>query len=263
MPRWCVGLISVLALFLLGAAAPEAGAPAERPAKPDRWGPIVVGTDDAGLPGKPKTPPAAPPAAKAAGEIRVDEKTKTVRIPVAPTRAKGVVEWLLASGKKHAATSVLVTEHAAKDLAAALAKAGLAPGVRPEPVGEDRAKLPSGQAVEIALVSKGADGKETRTPAAKFLSPKSTGEPLGEGAWVYVGPQVLREGDVDLLVTELSGSIVTTNLRDQTAMIYWVPKSPPDAQLYVAAFYASSATLPGEKEKCELEIRPVGEQLKK
>ena len=67
-----------------------------------------------------------------------------------------------------------------------------------------------------------------------------------------------REG-----VTELSGSIVTTNLRDQTAMIYWVPKSPPDAQPYVAAFYASGATLLGEKEKCELEIRPAGEQLKK
>lgn len=263
MPRWCVGLISVFAPFLLGAAAPEAVAPAERPAQPDRWGPIVVGTDDGDVPGKPRTPAAAPAPAKAAGEIRVDEKTKTVRIPVAPTRAKGVVEWLLASGKRHGATSVLMTEHSAKDLAAALAKVGLAPGVRPEPVGEDRAKLPSGQAVEIALVSRRADGKETRTPAARFLSPKSTGEPLGEGTWVYVGPQVIREGDVDLLVTELSGSIVTTNLRDQTAMIYWVPKGPADAQPYVAAFYAASAPLPGEKEKCELEICAAGEQLKK
>jgi hypothetical protein len=263
MPRAGVGLIVVLGIFLAGAAAPPRSAPDKPPAKSDRWGPMVVGTDDADLPGKPKTPPAAPTPARPAGEIRVDEKTKTVRIPVALTRAKGVVEWLLASGKKHGATSVLVTDHSAKDLAAAVAKAGLAPGIRPELVGDDRAKPPSGQAVEIALVCTGADGQETRTPAAKLLSPKSSGEPLGEGAWVYVGPQFLREGDVDILVTELSGSIVTTNLRDLTAMIYWVPKVPSDPPPYVTAFYASSTPLLRENEKCELEIRPASAEPSK
>jgi len=257
MSRLCVGLISVFGILLAGAAAPQPGAPAERPAKTDRWGPMVIGTDDTNLPGKAKTPAAGPPRAKPAGEIRVDEKTRTVRVPVTFTRAKGVVEWLLCSGGKHGPTSVLVTEHSAKDVAAALAKAGFAPGARPESVGEDRAKPPSGPAVEITVVWKGADGKETRRAAAQFLSAKSSGEPLGQGAWIHVGPQVLREGDADILVTELSGSIVTTNLRDLTGMIYWVPRGPADPPPYVAAFYASSVPLPPEGATCELEVRPA------
>jgi len=46
-------------------------------------------------------------------------------------------------------------------------------------------------------------------------------------------------------------------------MIYWVAKVRSDPPPYVTAFYASSTPPPRENEKCELEIRPAGEQPKK
>jgi len=250
-----LGMVLVLAVLAAGAAAPAPPAPREPAAKSDRLAPVMVEPDDLGTPAKPKPPPAPSAPARHAGEIRVDERAKTVTVPVAFTRAKGVVERLLSAKKKNPAASVLVTEHSAKDLAAALAKAGLAPGRRPAPVGEDRATLASGAALEITVLAKAADGKVARTPAATFLSARSSGEPLGEGAWVYVGPQTLREGDAEILVTEMTGSIVTTNLRDSTAVIYWRPRLPDDSQPYVTAFYASASPLPAAGETCQLEIR--------
>jgi hypothetical protein len=267
MARAAAGAVLIIGLLSMGAAAAPASSekpPASRDRPPvasekpaaasDRWGPMVVGTDDLGPGAKPKSASPAVPAAKIAPEIRLDEKSRTVTVPATFTRAKGVLEWLLASGNKHATASVLVTARSARDLAAALAKVGLTPGVRPEPVGEDRATRPAGQALEITVVARAADGKVARTPAEKFLAAKSSGEPLGPGGWVYVGPQVLREGDVDILVTELSGSIATTNLRDATAVIYWVGESD-DRQPYVTAFYASSQPLPAEGTAVEVEIR--------
>jgi hypothetical protein len=257
MMRWGLGMILAMAVLAAGAAPPAPPAPRDRADKPDGWTPVVVETDDLGAGTKAKGLPASPAPAKPAAGIRVDEESKTVTVPVAFTRTKGVVERLLSAKKKNPGASVLVTEHSARDLAAALAKAGLVPGRRPEPVGEDRAKVPAGAALDITVVSKAADGKVTRTPAARFLSDKSSGEPLGQGAWVYVGPQMLREGDADVLVTEMTGAIVTTNLRDATAVVYWRPRLPDDAQPYVTAFYVSTAPLPVPGDTCELEIRPA------
>jgi len=252
MPRVAAAALVMLGAMAWGAAGSESPPPG--PKASDRLAPVVVGTDDLRTPVADKKPPAAP--AKPASTIGVDDKTGAVRIPVAPTRARGVVEWLLSSGRKHPAVSVLVTEHSAKDLAAALAKAAYKPGTRPVPVGSDRARPPAGPAVEIDLVVTAPDGKESRTPAARLLASSSGGEPLGEGAWVYVGPQTLREGDADILVTELSGSIVTTNLRDSSAVVYWVPKGEAGSEGYVRTYYAAVPP-PAAGCVCELEIRPV------
>jgi hypothetical protein len=261
----CVGLVSLLILAALcGCMTPRAAAPA-KPAvrdeapRDERLAPVVRGTDD----GRPRTRPAPatePVATAPAPEIRVDEKARTVRIPARFTRATGVVEWLLSAGTAHPATSVLVTDCPVRDVAGALAKIGLASGTRPQGVGEDRARPPAGTAVTIEIVVKDGAGNESRIPAARFLASRSGGPSLGEGAWIYVGPQTVRENDSQLVVTELSGSLITTNLRDSSAMVYWVAASGSDPAPYVSACYASGTALPGGGEACEVEIRPAAQK---
>ncbi|MBE3069906.1 MAG: hypothetical protein IMZ66_06690 [Planctomycetes bacterium] len=246
--------VAVLAAVVLGLVF-ACGA-AKRAAPSGHLAPVVIGTDDLRTIGKDLAPPAPAPA-KPAPAITVDEKTGAVRVPVVPTGARGVVEWMLAAGMRHQAASVLVTPCAAKDVAAAMAKAGFKPGVRPVPVGDDRARQAAGTALEIDVVVKAADGKESRVPASRLLSARSTGEPLGPGAWVYVGPQVIREGGAEILITELSGSIATTNPRDSSAMIYWVPEGAQGAEGYVSAFYAASEPVPATEGACVLEFRSV------
>ena len=56
-----------------------------------------------------------------------------------------------------------------------------------------------------------------------FLATEPEGKPTEEGKWVYAGPQVAREGEDEILVTAISGSLVTLNRRDTSAMIHWVP----------------------------------------
>jgi hypothetical protein len=234
------------------AVPPEAIAPAAR----DSLMPIVRGTDDV-MEKPPATLAAAPPAApqKPAAPVRVDEKARTVRIPARFTGARGVVEWLLAAGGKHPVTSIFVTDASVRDIAAALARTGLAAGSRPQPAGEDRARPPAGHPVEINVMVRDAGGPETRIPAARFLSRRSGGDPLGDGAWIYVGPQVIREGDANILVTEFSGSVATTDLRDSSAMIYWVPGPGGDTALYFSAYYASNVPISAGT-ACEIEVRP-------
>ena len=143
-------------------------------------------------------------------------------------------------GHKHAGMSMCVTDASPREVAEALAKIGLSAGQRPQAAGDDRILPPKGQAVEIALVVAGArDPTLRRVPAAGLFSMKAGGEPLAAGAWVYVGPQVVRDGDAEVSVTDLSGSLVTTSLRDSSAMIYWVPANFDTAAPYDAAFYAS------------------------
>jgi hypothetical protein len=244
----------LLAAALGGCIAPQQ-APAPAPARPreDRWAPLVVGIDEHGRPLKP--PPAPSPAAPAAPAVEIDEKGRAVRIPARLTRAQGVVECLLAAASKRRETAVLVTDCQARDVAAALVKVGLAPGARPEAVGDDRARPPQGPPLQIEIVFKDAAGQETRLPAARLLSRQSARPPLAEGAWLYVGPQIVRDGDVEIHLTELSGNLVSTNLRDTSALAYWVPKATGDPAPYVAAYYASSAPLP-PADTCWVEIRP-------
>lgn len=253
----------MLALALLGgcmwSAAPEVLPPdGPKAGRPDRLAPIVRGTDDLGnmLPASPLGRAAVP--AKAPPAVRIDEKARTVRIPARLTHVKGVVEWLLSCGERHRAMSVLVTDCTVRDVMTALAKAGLRAGERPQAVGEDRARPPKGAPVVVEVAFKDGKGKETRVPAAKFLSGRSDGEPLGEGGWVYVGPLVIREADSEILVTDFSGSLVSTNLRDSSAMIYWVSKAVSDEPAtFTAAYYTSSLASPGEGGPCELVIRPA------
>ncbi|MCX5684983.1 MAG: YdjY domain-containing protein [Planctomycetota bacterium] len=256
------GLTGLLILgALCGCKAPPAAAPAvavagaETP-RDERLAPSVFGTDDM-LPHAPSASAAKPAAAKPAPVSGVDEKARMVRIPARFTRATGVVEWLLSAGAAHPATSVLVTDCPVRDVAGALAKIGLVSGARPQPVGDDRARPPSGSAVAIDVVVRDGAGKESRIPASRFLSARSDGPPLGEGAWIYVGPQAAGEGDSQIVVTDLSGSLVTTNLRDSSGMIYWTPKTSGGSEPYVSACYASSTALPGGGGACEIEIRPV------
>lgn len=251
--RWT--LLVMVAVLASGAAACLA-AEAAKPTKPlDRFKPIVVGTDD--IPAdKAKTPlpETAPP--KPARPITVDEKARTVRVPVVFTRSKGVLEWLLAGSRKHPASAVLLADHAASDVADALAKIGFKPGTRPEAEGDERVRPPKGQAAVIEVVIRAADGKETRVPASRYLSEKAGGEPLGEGAWVYVGPQYIQESDMRISVSDLAGSIATTNPRDSSALFYWMPKVAAEASPFVRAYYASNAPLPAEGDTCEVVIRP-------
>jgi hypothetical protein len=247
------------------AASPVAAAREDAP-RDERLAPVVLGTDDAG----PRTPPAsaAKPAAvksetrpgEPAQVPRVDEKARTVRIPARFTRATGVVEWLLSVGAAHTATSVLVTDCQVRDVAAALAKIGLASGARPQLVGEDRARSPSGSAVAIDVVVKDGAGKESRTAAGRFLSASSAGRPLSEGAWIYVGPQTVRENESQIVVTDFTGSLVTTNLRDSSAVVYWAPRDGSDPAPYLSAYYASDAALPGGGGACEIEIGPTAQK---
>jgi len=258
------GLTGVLVLTALcGCMMPPAAAPA-KPAvrseapRDERLAPVVRGTDD-GLRARP-APAAEPAAAKPTAAVRVDEKARTVRIPVRFTRATGVVEWLLSAGAAHPTTSVLMTECPVGNVAEAMAKIGLAGGTRPQWVGDDRARPPAGTAVAIDIVVKDGAGKESRIPAGRFLCAGSGGQPLGEGAWIYVGPQMVREGDSQIVVTDLSGSLITTNLRDSSAMIYWVAKGGSDPAPYVTAYYASGAALSGGGETCEVEVRPASQK---
>ena len=259
MGRAGLVLLAVLAA-LSGCMATPAAAPETAPQEPairsDGLAPVVRGTDD--LVRRPEAGCFPPP--KPAAQVRVDEKARTVRIPARFTGARGMVEWLLSAGGKHPAMSVLVTDCPVRDVAAALAKIGLPAGVRPQPVGEDRARLPVGrlssdEVLIFEVVVRDAAGKETRTTPAGFLSRRADGPPLagGDGTWVYVGPQMVREGDAEILVTEFSGGLVTTNLLDSSAIIYWSPSSHGEAAPYVSAFYASE--LPTEAGRpCEVRI---------
>jgi len=216
MGRAGLVLLAVLAA-LSGCMATPAAAPGPAPQEPairsDGLAPVVRGTDD--LVRQPEAAGQQPAPPKPAAQVRVDEKARTVRIPARFTGARGMVEWLLSAGGKHPATSVLVFEVVVRDAA----------------------------------------GKETRTPAAEFLSRRADGPPLagGDGAWVYVGPQIVREGDAEILVTEFSGGLVTTNLLDSSAMIYWSPSSHGEAAPYASVFYASELpTAAGQP--CEVQI---------
>jgi len=229
-------------------------APAEKSSpKSDRLAPVLMGTADLKAPAKKPAEgrPVKPPA-----PIVVDEKARSVRAAVTLTRTKGVVEWVLSSSRKHPAASVMVAENSAAEFAAALAKAGYDTGTPAAIYGEDKARPPAGQPMAIDLVVTREGGKVDRIPAQKFLSAKSAGDPVSDGTWVYVGPQAIREGEVDILVTELSGSVITTNLRDSSAMVFWMPTSGDDSPA-AATYFASNAPMPGEADRCEIEIRPA------
>ena len=255
------GRLAVAAAGVMLAVLVAAGgtAPKEPPLPPagDNLAPIVVGTDEADS--LRKAPKEAPPAKaeRPPKPIRVDEKARSVRLPVRFSQASGAVEWLLSSGEKHQRMSVFVTDQPAKAVASALAKAGLPAGTPPRLVGEDRVRTPKGTPVDVDVVVTRTDGTEIRYPASLFIATSSVGEPAAGGQWVYVGPPVAREGEAEILVTALSGSLVTTNLRDSSALVYWVPEK---TEGFVRTFYVSGVPLPAEGFSCELEIRPADEK---
>ena len=255
------GRLAVAAAGVMLAVLVAAGgtAPKEPPLPPagDNLAPIVVGTDEADP--LRKAPKEVPPAKaeRPPKPIRVDEKARSVRLPVRFSQASGAVEWLLSSGEKHQRMSVFVTDHPAKAVAAALAQAGLPAGTAPLLVGEDRVRPPKGTPVDVDVVVTRTDGTEIRYPASLFIATSSVGDPAADGQWVYVGPPVAREGEAEILVTALSGSLVTTNLRDSSALVYWVPEK---TEGLVRTFYVSGVPLPAEGFSCELEIRPADEK---
>jgi len=202
------------------------------------------------------------PAGKQAADTRrqtagidVDPEGHTVRIPVRATGSRGVVEWLLTSSGRYPQTACLVTFASARRIAQAFAKAGLASGHPPAPVRADAAHPPKGPALRLTLVTRRADGQTVRIPAETLLGATSAGKPLGPGRWVYVGPRSLADGKV--LLSELSGSIATTNLRDASAMIYWVPAQETPGPLYVRAYYGRPKPRLEDAGSFTLEIRPA------
>jgi hypothetical protein len=241
-------------------AAPAEGAgPAARPSEDSQGGyghlkPLLIEAD--------KVPPRAGTGSEG-GEsgdgrtaVRVDPKTHTVEVPVRLTRAEGVVEWLLSAGGKHPRTSVLSARCPVRALARALEAAGLAAGRPPAPVGDDAARPPEGPSVRLTLRFRAPDGGPKRIPAEALLAAAPDGTPVPDGRWVYVGPQALADGKV--LLAELSGSLVTTALRDTSAMVYWVPAAPDDGPRYVKAYYARPKAVPAGVTEAVLEIAPAG-----
>jgi len=239
--------------------APQPAAGSETPAAPDVYRhlkPLVVEQNDLRpFTGGKSDQPSRPAESDDAPPIAMDAVSHTVRIPVRPTGAKGVVEWLLAASGKHPGLAVLVTDCPARAVAAAMVKAELKGGAHPVPVAEDATRAPTGSALRLALVARGADGQTVRVPAERLIAATSDGKPVAAGRWVYAGPATLDDGKV--LLSGLSGSVATTNLRDASAMIYWVPDRPNGGVHYVKAYYARPGMVPAEASDWVLEIRPA------
>ncbi len=227
-----------------GDATPETALPLQ---------PVV--TDAEGAPDAPDPKPDAP---REAGKVSADPETRTVRIPVRFSGARGVVAWMLSAGKRHRGMSVLVTDRAVREVVAACRQAGLAPGTPPRLRADGRVRPPEGREVELTVITTGADGKETRRPASAFLAASAENAAPGLGRWVYAGPQIAREGASELLVTALSGSLATTDLGDTSALIHWVPAADPsEPKGLPVGTYTVRESDEGRAGKAILEIRAV------
>jgi len=263
------GLSLALAVSAAGAApgadpaeggAPARPAPDAKPSGPSQGGyrhlkPLLLEADAAALrTGKDGRGAAAEKAADRS-VVRADPATHTVTVPVRLTRARGVVEWLLSAGGDHARMSVLVARCPIRALARAMEEAGLSAGRPPRLVGDDAARPPQGPAVRLTLRLRGPDGTAIAAAAQDLLAATPDGTPLPDGRWVYVGPQWLADGKV--LLAELSGSLVTTALRDTSALVYWVPTTSGEGPLYVKAVYARREGVPAGVTEAVLEIRPA------
>jgi hypothetical protein len=241
-------------------AAPAVGAaPALKTSKEPQGGyghlkPLLIEADKA-APRAGKGPEGSEPG-DGRTAVRVDPEMHTVEVPVRLTRAEGVVEWLLSAGGKHPRTSVLAVQCPVRALARALEEAGLSAGRPPVPVGDDAARPPQGPAVRLTLRFRAPEGGPKRIPAEDLLAAVPDGTPVPDGRYVYVGPQALADGKV--LLAELSGSLVTTALRDTSAIIYWVPAGPEDGPRYVKAYYARPKAVPAGVTEAVLEIAPAG-----
>jgi len=244
-----------------GGAAPDGAAPEGEAAGESQSGyghlkPLLMDPDRVGGSGRRLAGPGDRPSdAGDRPSVRVDPKARTVRVPVRVTHARGVVEWVLSAGGRHARMSVLLTRCPVRTVARALEQTGLAEGRPPTLVGEDAARPPRGPAVRLTVRFRQPDGSWATLPAEALLAAASAGTPLPPGRWVYVGPQTLADGKV--LLAELSGSLVTTGLQDRSAMIYWVPASSGEEVLYVQAYYGRVEAVPGEVTEAVLEIRPA------
>jgi len=244
--------IAASAVLFAVAARVGSAAEAKKPdLPPEGLRPVVVGTEDA----RPREPAEKAKPAKPPDPIRVDEATHTVRLPVRFSRTSGVAERFLSAGNEHGPISLLVTDHSAKAVAEAFAKAGW-PAGRP-PAADGHVRPPEGPTVEMDVVVKRHEGAEVHYPVNLFLSTKPKGKPTEEGKWVYAGPQVAREGGDEILVTAISGSLVTLNMRDTSAMIHWVPDVRDELGRLVRTFYISGVPMPPEGFACELEFRPA------
>ncbi|MFO8012761.1 MAG: YdjY domain-containing protein [Phycisphaerae bacterium] len=257
----CLGL--TLAVSPAAGAAPDAGPAGDgardrEPSKDSQGGyghlkPLLIEADS--VPPRAGTGSGGEGTGDARTAVRVDPEAHAVEVPVRLTGADGVVEWLLSAGGKHPRTSVLAARCPVRALTRALEASGLEAGRPPAPVGDDAARPPDGPAVRLTLRFRGPDGEAKRVPAKDLLAASSDDTPVPDGRWVYVGPQALADGKV--LLAELSGSLVTTALRDTSAMVYWVPAATDDGPRYVKAYYARPKAVPAGVTEAVLEIRPA------
>ncbi len=255
----CLGL----ALAVSAAGGPASGAGASDAGREEASGsgyeylePLLMETDDAsprkGAGGAADRDGVDPTA------VRVAPMAHTVAVPVRVTHARGAVEWLLSAGTTHRRMSVLLARCPVRPLTRALEEAGLSAARPPEPVGEDAARPPEGPAVRLTLRFDAPDGTAGRVPAEDLLAAAPAGTPLPAGRWVYVGPQTLADGKV--LLPQLSGTLVTTALRDTTGLIYWVPAAGGEGPRYVESFYARKGVVPAGVTEAVLEIRPAASE---
>jgi len=203
--------------------------------------------------------PRARPTERPARTVEVDAAAHLLRIPVRPTRTRGVVERLLGvvlrPVEMEVSTTVLISEAPVRAVVRAAEKAGLRPGRPPQRVGAEAARPPQGTPVVVTLVGRGPADRTWRVPAEHLLAERANGPPLRAGRWIWTGPQTV--GEEGVLMAEVTGSLATPVLRDTSAVLYWVPAGPGEGGLfYEKAFYARPGAVPEGPSEWWLEVRP-------
>ncbi len=254
--RWTVGIqVAVLAaLAAVGRGGETVPPEGFEPLIVDPTAPARASAETPPTPAeRPSTPPSEAPKAPAP---EVDKVARTVRIPVELTGAEGVIEWILGTARAPKASTILVTPCRAQAVADALAAIGLAKGTPPEARGDGPPGPPSGPSLELSLVWHTKE-KPGLLPATRLFAPSPDGRDAGPGRWVYAGPATVREGEATLLVASVSGSLVTTNLRDTSALIYWVPGPGEPGLEALRTWYAAKAPGVPAGSKPALVVRPA------
>lgn len=174
-------------------------------------------------------PPAASPPIREVspgifeiGQIRLDQKARTVTFPVTVNKAAkdDLLEYLLVNADGPTHESLLLTTVVPTDLHFAMlllgaSGAGDSAG-KPEELGGGQinseflkhAPKLTGDAIQISAKWKAADGAEKSTPIEDWIFNLQSGKPMERGPWLYTGSSFLErkfraqiEGTFGALVT--------------------------------------------------------------
>lgn len=159
--------------------------------------------------------------------VHVDLDKRTIRIAARAIRPADPLEYLLIHrrGKSHEA--LLVTEVKPSVLNSAFLLLGYRKGknaraeeIQPPPTPEQieagapwlRVYPPQGEEVYLVVSWKGPDGEIVRRPAEDLVLDMTTGAPVADLAWIYLGGQMapLYRGEKPVFVADYEGNLVST-----------------------------------------------------